>query len=179
MIPDRINPSSQTADVFIADVYSGKGLAGVERGTVKSIRLISYQFAYQGMGAEPYSVGLDGPWDPKTILGTVPVNDDGSASFRIPAMMPVAFQMLDADGKAVQLMRSWITAIDFVHRLPRGSKSDRRCCPAQRGVQVEGDRHYPLLWSGAGVFVPARDSADSRSLLRRMPRRRGRAPRSA
>ena len=111
VIPDRINPSSQTADVFIADVYSGKGLAGVERGTVKSIRLISYQFAYQGMGAEPYSVGLDGPWDPKTILGTVPVNDDGSASFRIPAMMPVAFQMLDADGKAVQLMRSWITAM--------------------------------------------------------------------
>lgn len=111
VIPDRINPSSQTADVFIADVYSGKGLAGVDRGTIKSIRVISYQFAYQGMGAEPYSVGLDGPWDPKNILGTVPVNEDGSASFRIPAMTPVAFQMLDQDGKAVQLMRSWITAM--------------------------------------------------------------------
>jgi hypothetical protein len=52
----------------------------VPRGTIKRLRAISYQFAYQGMGAEPYSIGLDGPWDPKPILGTVPVNEDVSAS---------------------------------------------------------------------------------------------------
>lgn len=110
-IPDRIKPSQSTADVFIADIYAGRGMKGVKRGTVKSIRVISYQFAYQGMGAEPWSVGLDGPWDPKRILGTVPVLEDGSASFEIPAMTPVALQPLDAEGKAVQLMRSWITAM--------------------------------------------------------------------
>ena len=110
-IPDRINKKASTADVFIADIYSGRGLKGVERGTVKSIRVISYQFAFQGMGAEPWSVGLDGPWDPKRILGTVPVNEDGSASFQIPAMTPISLQPLDAEGKAIQLMRSWITAM--------------------------------------------------------------------
>jgi formylglycine-generating enzyme required for sulfatase activity len=54
-------------------------------------------------------VGLDGPWDVKRILGTVPVEPDGSANFRVPSCTPVALQPLDADGKALALMRSWLT----------------------------------------------------------------------
>lgn len=111
IIPDRIDPKRSDADVFIADIYQGQGLKGVPRGTVKALRLFSYQFSYQGMGAEPHSVGLDGPWDPKRIIGTVPVYEDGSAFFKIPAYTPLAFQPLDANGKAIQLMRSWITAM--------------------------------------------------------------------
>lgn len=111
IVADRVDLNSQTADVFIADVYEGEGLKGVERGTIKALRIFSYQFAYQGMGAEPYSIGLDGPWDPRRIIGTVPVNEDGSASFKIPAYVPISLQPLDAEGKAVQIMRSWITAL--------------------------------------------------------------------
>ncbi len=111
VIPDRKVAERTDADVFIADVYYGQGLPGVPRGTVKQLRVFTYEFAYQGMGAEPYSVGLDGPWDPKRVLGTVPVYEDGSASFRIPANTPVAFQALDSEGRAVQLMRSWTTAM--------------------------------------------------------------------
>src|SRR5208337_4252793 len=99
------------AKVLIADLYRGEGLKGVPRGTIKRVRLISYQFGYQGMGAEPYSIGLDGPWDHKLVLGTVPVCEDGSAHFRVPAYTPIALQPLDAEGKAVQLMRSWLTAM--------------------------------------------------------------------
>ncbi|MBQ9873580.1 MAG: SUMF1/EgtB/PvdO family nonheme iron enzyme [Thermoguttaceae bacterium] len=111
ILADRVAPESPTADVFIADVYEGEGLKGVPRGEVKSLRVFSYQFAYQGMGAEPYSVGLDGPWDPRRIIGTVPVQEDGSAAFKIPAYVPIALQPLDKDGKAIQIMRSWITAL--------------------------------------------------------------------
>ncbi len=42
----------------------------------------------------------------KQVLGTVPVESDGSAYFRVPARMPVLFQALDARGRAVQTMRS-------------------------------------------------------------------------
>ncbi len=111
IVADRVDLDSTTADVFIADIYEGEGLKGVPRGEVKSLRVFSYQFAYQGMGAEPYSVGLDGPWDPRRIIGTVPVAEDGSASFKIPAYVPIALQPLDKDGKAIQIMRSWITAM--------------------------------------------------------------------
>lgn len=111
VIPDRVEPESPTADFFIADVYEGEGLKDVPRGTVKALRVFSYEFAYQGMGAEPYSVGLDGPWDPRRVIGTVPVNEDGSAFFKVPAYTPVSLQPLDKDGRALQIMRSWITAL--------------------------------------------------------------------
>jgi hypothetical protein len=42
----------------------------------------------------------------KQVLGTVPVERDGSAYFRVPARTPVLFQALDAQGRAVQTMRS-------------------------------------------------------------------------
>ncbi|MFA6244834.1 MAG: SUMF1/EgtB/PvdO family nonheme iron enzyme, partial [Candidatus Hydrogenedentales bacterium] len=109
IVPDVADPTQKDATVLLADVYCGPGLAGVPRGTVKALRLVSYDFTFHGMGGEPDRVGLDGPWDVKRILGTVPVESDGSANFRIPACTPVSLQPLDADGKALALMRSWLT----------------------------------------------------------------------
>ncbi|MDQ1256292.1 MAG: alpha protein, partial [Candidatus Hydrogenedentes bacterium] len=111
MIPDVVEPAQTEATVLLTDVYRGPGLAGVPRGTVKSLRLIGYDFTFHGLGCEPDRVGLDGPWDVKRIIGTVPVESDGSASFRVPACTPVAVQPLDAEGKALALMRSWMTAV--------------------------------------------------------------------
>jgi len=42
----------------------------------------------------------------RMLLGTVPVEKDGSAYFRAPAGKPLYFQAVDADGRAVQSMRS-------------------------------------------------------------------------
>jgi len=44
----------------------------------------------------------------KQVLGTVPVEADGSALFEVPARTPVLFQALDARGRAVQTMRSLV-----------------------------------------------------------------------
>jgi len=111
VLPDLVQPDEKEATVLLADVYHGPGLRDVPRGTVKSLRLISYEFTFHGFGAEPDRVGFDGPWDVKRILGTVPVEADGSAHFRVPACTPVAVQPLDAQGKALALMRSWFTAM--------------------------------------------------------------------
>ena len=111
IVPDRFEPGRRDATVFMMDVYHGPGLRGVPRGTVKALRLLSYEFTFHGFGGEPDRVGFDGPWDVKRILGTVPVESDGSAHFRVPACTPVAVQPLDAEGKALALMRSWFTAV--------------------------------------------------------------------
>jgi len=42
----------------------------------------------------------------RMLLGTVPVESDGSAYFRAPAGKPLYFQAVDAEGRAVQGMRS-------------------------------------------------------------------------
>ena len=52
------------------------------RGTVKQLRLISYHYLFPGMGGPQGVVGMEGPWDIKRIVGTVPVEADGSALFR-------------------------------------------------------------------------------------------------
>jgi len=111
VIPDRVDPSRQDAVVYLADVYRGPGLDGVPAGTVKSLRVFAYVFSYRGMGGLLGMVGMDGPWDVKRVLGTVPVEADGSALFRAPAYTPIAVQPLDAEGKALQVMRSWFTAM--------------------------------------------------------------------
>ncbi len=111
VLPDIIQRNQKEATVLLMDVYEGPGLRGVPRGTVKSLRLTSYEYTFHGFGGEPDRVGFDGPWDVRRILGTVPVETDGSAYFRVPANTPIAIHPLDADGKAVALMRSWFTAM--------------------------------------------------------------------
>lgn len=111
IIPDRVEPARKDALVYLTDVYAGSGLAGVPRGTVKKLRLFTYHFAYRRVGGQQDRVGLDGPWDIKRVLGTVPVRPDGSASFRVPANTPISVQPLDEAGQAIQIMRSWFTAM--------------------------------------------------------------------
>ncbi len=111
ILPDKTNPKRSDAVVYLEDVYSGGGLAGVPRGTVKQLRLFTYHFLFPAMGGPQGVVGMEGPWDIKRIMGTVPVEKDGSAVFRVPANTPIAVQPLDAEGKALQLMRSWFTGM--------------------------------------------------------------------
>jgi formylglycine-generating enzyme required for sulfatase activity len=110
VIPDRIHPESREAIVYLSDIYGGAGLAGVPRGTVKQLRLYEFHYAYPHMGGHIH-IGIDGPWDVHRILGTVPVHADGSAAFKVPANTPLAVQPLDAEGRSLQVMRSWFTAM--------------------------------------------------------------------
>jgi len=71
----------------------------------------SVGFAYQKLAGINHRVGADGPWEPKQVLGTVPVEKDGSAFFRVPAKTPISIQPLDERGRALQIMRSWLTAM--------------------------------------------------------------------
>ncbi len=110
-IPDRADLSRKDAVIFLDNVYAGPGLKGVPVGSVKALRLYTYHFAYQKIVGINNRVGTNGPWEPKRILGTVPVEDDGSALFTVPANVPIAFQPLDDRGRALQWMRSWTTAM--------------------------------------------------------------------
>jgi len=107
---ERVDLARKDGTVYLHSVYAGPGLAGVPRGTVKSLRVIAYHFGYPGL-AGPDRIGYGGPWEVMRILGTVPLEEDGSATFRVPANTPVAVQALDGEGKAVQLMRSWFTVM--------------------------------------------------------------------
>lgn len=110
VIPDQVDLAQKDATVYIQDIYKGEGLKGVPRGSVKNLRLYEFYYTYPKMGGHK-DVGVEGPWDVRRILGTVPVNADGSAVFKAPANTPIAIQPLDEKGRAMQIMRSWFTAM--------------------------------------------------------------------
>jgi len=132
VIPDHVDLDRQDAVVYLSDVYAGEAMEGIPRGTVRALRIVSYHFLYPNMGGPQGVVGMEGPWDIKRILGTVPVEPDGSALFRVPANTPIAVQPLDAEGKAVQLMRSWFTGMPGENVTCVGCHENRNSSPPTR-----------------------------------------------
>jgi hypothetical protein len=116
-----VDYETETGQYYVQDVYFGPGLEGVKRGTVKELRVVALEFRPAGilsngsggpaggaLSSTPVSIN-NGSWDVKRVLGTVPVEADGSAYFEVPARTPVFFQLLDQHGETVQSMRSWST----------------------------------------------------------------------
>jgi hypothetical protein len=116
-----VDPRKTTGIYYVQDIHAGPGLQGVPRGTAREIRVVSLDFRAAGIRANgnhgpagsalvstPIAIS-NGAWDPKIILGTVPIQADGSAMFEVPARTPVYFQVLDAQRQMIQTMRSWST----------------------------------------------------------------------
>ena len=109
----RPRPASIAPRVAAAEVQEGRfllqnvydGLPGVERGSVKAIRVVAVPAKVQPQMNHPV-LGVTREDPGKCILGTVPVEADGSAYFRVPAGVSVFFQALDGQGRAVQTMRT-------------------------------------------------------------------------
>lgn len=121
--------SGAWATVFVRDVY--KGLEPhVKRGQIKQIAVV--QEIEKSTHSPQNNVTLDGhgkrniavfgfqfplvscgaTYAPKRLWGFAKVDEDGSSSFRVPAEVPIYFMALDAEGRALQRMRS------FTHMMP-------------------------------------------------------------
>lgn len=149
VIPDKINMNLDYSTVFIQDIYLGEGLKGIPRGTVKKLRIGSYSFSPHGQGGLLGTIGMDGPWDLKHIEGTVDVEEDGSAMFKIPANTPIFIQPLDEDGKAVQLMRSWLTGMPGELVSCIGCHEDQRTVPQPKACIASRKQPQTIVeWKG-------------------------------
>jgi hypothetical protein len=63
---------------------------------------------YTPSGSWSRTLGMS-TWNPVRVIGTVPVEEDGSAYFKVPSDVPVYFQALDENLTEVRRMRSFIT----------------------------------------------------------------------
>ena len=113
VLPSRIDLAQRTGAFYVENVYEGSGMERVAPGTVRSLRVVgSPEKRFWTHPAWDSGTGQQAPgmaWDDfnnKRILGSVPVEEDGSAYFHVPADEFVYFQLLDAEGRMVQSMRS-------------------------------------------------------------------------
>ena len=111
-IPTRRDFANREGTFYVQDVYQGTHLRGVKRGSVKYLRVVESpekRFwthpAWQGQGTIAPAMNWH-DFNNKRILGTVPVEADGSAYFAVPSDTFVYFQLLDENGMMVHSMRS-------------------------------------------------------------------------
>jgi hypothetical protein len=134
--------SDKEATLVVADVY--QGLEGVKPGTVKYLRIMeqvprpwSVVLGYQGNDASPgqmAAISLYTHLSVKVLHGVVPVHEDGSAHFTVPARRNVFFQALDGDFMEVQRMRTFVNFQPGERRACVGCHEHRNRAPASRRV---------------------------------------------
>ena len=159
----------------------GEWAAGIPRGAAQAApSLFTYHFNYYGTsGIEDY-VGTDRSvgsvqlacWAPCLSPWTVRLTS------RCQPTRPIAVQPLDAEGKAVQLMRSWFTAMPGERVTCIGCHEDANNAPPQYGswlTRWRADADHAAAWPSAQGSVGTQSAAGPRQVLRGL--RRGRAAR--
>lgn len=115
--PQRSYDTSEKALAYVSNVYEGTHLKGVKRGDIKYLRIVEnppklyWSDGYwENEGSQAPAMNYD-DYDDKIILGTVPVESDGSAYFEVPAEKFIYLQALDANGDMLQTMRSGMSIL--------------------------------------------------------------------
>jgi hypothetical protein len=143
-IAPRVNLSRADATLILTDVYHGRRLDGVERGEITDLLVIEplpKPINYTG-GMDPLTYG--GTFTLERLVGTVPVEPDGSAHFRLPALRSFFFVALDADGQAVKRMQSFCSLQPGEQQGCVGCHEERTQTP-RAGVEPMAARQSPEL----------------------------------
>lgn len=135
-VVDRTDPLKTTGTMVMMDVRLGRNMAGVGADEIKQLLVLESlpkPINYTG-GMEPLSYG--GTFTLERVLGTVPVEADGSAYFELPAMRSVFFVALDANGRSVKRMQSF-TGVQPGEALGCvGCHEYRSSAPPQSGIPI-------------------------------------------
>ena len=171
--PDQ---QAQPAVFYSSDIYEG---TTIPRGLVKALRVLeiepqTYCDGKRSTGGEVkryFEQGLPpGFWltgetavsfvmddTPKRILGTVPVEEDGSVNFKVPPMRSLYFQLLDERGLCLHTMRSFTHAMPGEVRGCVGCHETRSVAPSPKpsiAVRRAPSEITPPSWGDATVGFP-------------------------
>ncbi len=103
VIPEVAPKASQTGGVFVMQNVD-KGLPESMHGKARYLQIVeAHERRIRTIPCNLWS-GIGG-FETKTVLGTVPIEADGSASFRVPAGKAVFFSVLDEKFQALHTMR--------------------------------------------------------------------------
>jgi hypothetical protein len=152
-VADRTGP--KVGRFLVSDVY--RGLDGVKPGSIASLRVVGVPGKTQPVMNQP-SLGITGDDPGKFILGTVPVEADGSAHFQVPSGVIVFFQALNAEGEAIQTMRSATYALPGQTVSCVGCHEPRNDAPPVQPA-LAAQREPSPLTAGPGGSWPLRFDA--------------------
>jgi hypothetical protein len=163
--PDRVRwpgTGSERRDAEPGFFYSADVLEGVPdlpRDRVQYLRVLQQEYTTFSEGTQ--TTRWSGPCvsvvqedGVKRILGTVPVNADGSVYFRVPAGKMLYFQLLDEQHRALQTMRSFTGVLPGETRGCVGChEMHSRAPPNQPALAIQRPpvRPAPPPWGGETI----------------------------
>jgi len=115
VIPDTVRgvDPATPGTLMIADVT--QGLNGVKRGEARHLRILEVYPKTARTEPQRCDVGLSSGWDMRGVLGTVPIEADGSAHFQAPAGKMLFFEVLDKDYLEIRRMRNYMNVMPGEH----------------------------------------------------------------
>lgn len=136
------------ATLTVLNVYNGRmpWPAGTK---IKGLRVLQVLPMSVPSGSPPHETGArialagDSVVPVRHVLGTVPVEEDGSAHFTVPANRELFFQALDERGMAVQSMRSATYLQKGEHLVCQGCHEPSHRAPVAVGPNVLAVRRPP------------------------------------
>jgi mono/diheme cytochrome c family protein len=155
LLPERVeapqNPPDKTADnpvgtLLLADVY--RGLAPtIQHGQVKRLRVMEQVRKTEDLARRAFDqspVMSYATYYAKRDWGTVPVEEDGSAYFEVPALREIYFQALDEEGRELQRMTSAVQLMPGEKVVCIGCHESRQTAPPATSQMPLAARHRPL-----------------------------------
>ena len=124
------------------NVYEGSGIAPGEAKYVRVIEMDYRTFStwfsgfYLGGSIPAPQVSGTALDAVKTVLGTVPVEDDGSYNFIAPPGRQLFFELLDKDYRCLQVMRSFVGVMPGENRGCVGCHERRTTAPAMEAAKT-------------------------------------------
>ncbi|MBN2269841.1 MAG: hypothetical protein JXN61_04460 [Sedimentisphaerales bacterium] len=111
LIPSRTAPADCTGKLVLANVYRGRRMEGVEPGDITKLLVMETLPKPVNFTGKMPPISFGGTFTLVRILGTVPVEADGSAYMELPAKRPLFFVALDENNNSVKRMHSFLTVM--------------------------------------------------------------------
>ncbi len=156
VLADQTDPNSSEGTLALLNVYHGRQMGSVKPGTIKELLVyetLPKPIHYTG-GTEMMS--MHGTFMLERLLGSVPVNADGSAYFRLPANRPVLFLAMDEKGHCVKRMHSFTSVMPGENTTCIGCHEDRTESPRSD----ERNRLLKLMKTSPAVITKIPDVPD-------------------
>ncbi|MGD0899822.1 MAG: hypothetical protein ABR915_18470 [Thermoguttaceae bacterium] len=110
-IPSRINLQESTGRLVLADITHGRNMSGVKPGEVRKLLVLEVLPKPINYSESMAPVTLGGSFSLNRILGTVPVEADGSAYMELPALRSLFFVALGENELSVKRMQSFLSVM--------------------------------------------------------------------
>jgi len=129
MRASQVDRSKDYGFFVLQNVY--EGMPKVPKGSIKTLRVVEETSRVSrtpggGPFNQTFTISAALAWTGKNYLGLVPVEKDGSAYFKVPAGKMIFLQALDAKGRCVRSMRTFIQAAPGATRGCVGCHEDKK-----------------------------------------------------